>query len=125
MKTTKRTALQLEALEARDVLSASPLPVLMVLPNQDGQQTQNLTTVAPAAQLDTYYGRGVLKSTDAGSTWTLNQQAANQLAGALQQSFAPVSPLAPVGGNETLTIGINHAQSGDYIQWRSRFGAGL
>jgi hypothetical protein len=32
---SQRAALQAEALESRELLSASPLPVLMVLPNRD------------------------------------------------------------------------------------------
>lgn len=38
----QRSNLQLECLEAREVLTASPLPVLMVLPNRDYYHSQSL-----------------------------------------------------------------------------------
>jgi len=118
-QTAKRSTLQLEALEARDVPSARPLPVLMVIANQDYYHTSSITIAAPTGQDNTYYGTGIYKSTDSGRTWTLNQETVNQLAGALKQSFAPI------GGNETISIGINQAQAHDDLgQWRQRFGYG-
>lgn len=98
----RRSTLQLEALEKRDALSASPLPVLMVLPNQDYYHSQNRVTAAPAAQNDSFYGRGIYKSTDSGKTWTIQ------------------APSFETGSN-SITSGIDIALS-DYGQWRTRFG---
>lgn len=96
MKTTKRSNLHLEALEARDVPSADPLPVLMVLPNRDWYYSQATVHSLTTAQQNNHTGTGVLRSMDSGSTWTL------------------LSP--QVNGDQAFS---------DYAQWRTRFGAGI
>src|SRR5262245_47558847 len=107
MKTTRYSSLQLETLEARDLPSSSPSPVLMVLANRDFYYTSSTLSAPAASQDSTFYGRGILRSTDGGQTWTL-QNAVNQFTNTLQQSFDNSTPLAS-----------------DYGQWRQRFGSGL
>lgn len=55
-KAPQRSSLQLECLEAREVLTASPLPVLLVIPNQDFYYSQPLD-ISLTSQTQQHQGR--------------------------------------------------------------------
>jgi hypothetical protein len=107
MKTTSLSPLQLETLEARDVPSARPLPVLMVLADQQDFYTNTTLNISSSTQQANSAGVGMLRSLDGGNTWTINQ------------SINSAFHLAPLTGSTS------DAAFSDYGQWRSRFGAGL